>query len=187
MQKQKKSASAIFMYAVIAAAIIISSVCFWVYYGKILPSSTVLWIGVVTFMIMYHFWVRLIVGYFSKSIKINMDHWWFKEKSFEKKLYKFLRVKQWKKKVPTYNPDHFSVKDRTLVEIVTNMTQAEVDHWLNQLISLSSMLFALLWGEAWIFIITAIAAMLFDGQFIIIQRFNRPRLLRLIRKSSAGA
>ena len=39
-----------------------------------------------------------------------------------------------------------------------------------------------LWGEAWIFAITAFLAMLFDAQFILIQRFNRPRVLRILEK-----
>ena len=31
-----------------------------------------------------------------------------------------------------------------------------------------------------IFLITSIAAMIFDAQFIIVQRFNRPKIVRLI-------
>ena len=38
------------------------------------------------------------------------------------------------------------------------------------------------WANLWIFILTAIFAMLFDGQFIVIQRYNRPRLIRILEK-----
>ena len=60
------------------------------------------------------------------------------------------------------------------------MAKSEVDHWINEIISLTTMLFAFIWGEFWIFCITAIAAMIFDSQFIVIQRFNRPRIVKLI-------
>lgn len=182
MKKQKKSGPAIFMYAVIAITLITAAVCFGVYYSSTFESNVVLWSGIVAFMIMYHFWVRIIMGNISKLFKINRDHWWFKEKFFEKGLYKFLRVKKWKNKALTYNPESFSLKKHSLDEIADVMTKSELDHWLNELISLSSILFAIIWGELWIFFITAIAAMVFDAQFIIIQRYNRPKVQRILEK-----
>ena len=62
------------------------------------------------------------------------------------------------------------------------MTKSEVDHWINEAISISTMFFGLIWGETWIFVLTAIAAMIFDGQFIVIQRYNRPRVIKIIEK-----
>jgi len=171
------------MDIVIISAIIIAVICFILYYSNIYKNESLLWVGIISFMIMYHLWLRIIVGNISKHIRINYNHWWFKEKPFEKKLYRILRINNWKNKVPTYDPQQFSLKDHSLEEIATAMTKAELDHWLNQFISLSSILFAFLWGQFWIFIITAIAAMLFDGQFILIQRYNRPRVLQLIKKS----
>lgn len=55
-----------------------------------------------------------------------------------------------------------------------------MDHWINELVSISTMFFGLLWGQTWIFVITALAAMIFDAQFIVIQRYNRPRLLKVL-------
>ena len=63
------------------------------------------------------------------------------------------------------------------------MTKSEVDHWINEIISLTTVLFAIPWGELWIFLLTAIIAMIFDSQFIIIQRYNRPRLIKILNKS----
>ncbi len=48
-----------------------------------------------------------------------------------------------------------------------------------------SFMVALIWGEFWIFCITAVVAMVFDAQFIVIQRYNRPRVIRLIEKTAA--
>ena len=93
-----------------------------------------------------------------------------------------MRVRKWKEKVLTYDPQAFSVQDHSLEEIANTMAKAETDHWINELISLSTLLFALLWGQFWIFLITAIAAMLFDAQFIVVQRYNRPIVLRVLEK-----
>lgn len=179
-KKQKKSGSAIFMYAVIALTVVISAVCLGLYYGGRTQSGTVLWVGIVAFMIMYHFWLRIIMGNVSKLFPIRRDHWWFRERRFERPLYRLLRVKRWKDKALTYNPESFSLQAHSLDDIADTMAKSETDHWINQLISLSSMLFSILWGQFWIFCITAIAAMLFDAQFIVIQRYNRLRVLRLL-------
>lgn len=182
MKLKKPSGPALFMYAVIALTIIIWIVCFALYYGGTTHSGVVLWTGIVSFMIMYHFWLRIIMGNVSKLFKINKNHWWFKEKHFEKKLYKFLKVKRWKDKALTYNPESFSLKAHTLEEIAYVMTKSEVDHWINEIISVTAILFSLIWGQFWIFLATSLAAMIFDAQFIIIQRFNRPRILKLAKR-----
>lgn len=176
------SGPAIFMYIVIAITIIISLTCFTLYYGNINNSGLILWIGITAFTIMYHFWVRIIMGNISKLFKkyINYRQWWFKERKFEKKLYKDLRVKEWKGKALTYNPEQFSLKTNSLENIANTMAKSEVDHWINEVISLSTLLFAIPWGQFWIFALTAIAAMIFDSQFIIIQRYNRPRIMKLL-------
>lgn len=182
MSKTKISGPAIFMYIVIALTVIVSVSCFYIYYRDINNSKSVLWTGIVAFMVMYHFWLRIIMGNVTKLFKINSDHWWFKEKGFEKGLYKFLKVKNWKSKALTYNPELFSLKNNSLGDIKKTMTKAELDHWGNEIISLTSILFSALWGEFFIFLITALAAMIFDAQFIIIQRYNRPRVLRILNK-----
>lgn len=187
MSRTKKSGPAIFMYCVIAITLITSIICFTLYYKNIYISKVVLWIGIVTFTIMYHFWVRIIMGNVSKLFKnhINYKQWWFKEKSFENKLYKLLRVKDWKGKALTYNPESFSLKEHSLEEIANTMTKSEVDHWINEVISLSTLLFAILWGTFGAFFVTAVAAMIFDSQFIIIQRYNRPRIVKILEKRKA--
>ena len=186
MSKTNKSGPAIFMYSVIAITIIISLVCFALYYRNIYKNEIILWTGITAFTIMYHFWVRIIMGNVSKLFKkyINYKQWWFKEKNFENSFYKFLRVKKWKGKALTYNPESFSLENHSLEEIANTMSKSEVDHWINEAISLSTLLFAILWGQFSIFLTTAIAAMIFDSQFIIIQRYNRPRIVRILEKES---
>lgn len=182
MNKRKVSGPALFMYSVIAITVVTWVICFCLYYGGRTDSSVILWVGIVAFMIMYHFWLRIIMGNVSKLFKINRDHFWFRELPFEKKLYKLLRVKKWKDKALTYNPDSFSLEKHSLDEIADVMAKSEVDHWINEVISLTSILFSLIWGQFWIFLITAIAAMIFDAQFIVIQRYNRPKILRILER-----
>jgi len=182
MAQNKPSGSAIFMYCVIAIAIAVTAVSFVLYYGNIYPKSSVLWTGVTAFTVMYHFWGRIIMGNVTKLFKIDYRHPWFKERCFEKGLYKALKVKKWKDKTLTYRPELFSLKDYSLEEIANTMSKAETDHWINELISLTTLLFALVWGELWIFATTAFLAMIFDGQFIVIQRYNRPRVLKAMQK-----
>ena len=186
MKLFQTSGPAIFMYSVIATTVIISIVCFSLYYGGYNSSEIILWIGIVAFTIMYHFWVRIIMGNVSKLFRkhINYKNWWFKERKFEKSLYKVLKVKEWKGKALTYNPEQFSLKENSLEKIANTMAKSEVDHWINEAISLSTLLFAIPWGTFWAFAISALVAMIFDSQFIIIQRYNRPRIIKILERES---
>lgn len=187
MKKIQKSGPAIFMYCVIAITLITSIVCFTLHYGNFYKNKVILWTGITAFTIMYHFWVRIIMGNVSKLFTnyINYNQWWFRERKFEKGFYKVLRVKDWKGKALTYNPESFSLKEHSLEEIANTMSKSEVDHWINEVISLSTILFAIPWGALRIFLITAMAAMIFDSQFIIIQRYNRPRIVRILNRKEA--
>ena len=184
MKLIQTSGPAIFMYIVIALGILISITCLGTYYGGITDNNIFLWIGITAFTITYHFWGRIILGNISKLFKkyINYNQWWFKEKWFEKNLYEILRVKKWKGKALTYNPEQFDLKTNSLDQIANTMVKSEIDHWINEVISISTMFFGLIWGETWIFVITALAAMIFDGQFIVIQRYNRPRVLKILER-----
>ena len=186
MKKLKISGPAIFMYCVIGLTLLTTIICFYLYYGNINISSVILWTGITAFTIMYHFWVRIIMGNVSKLFRkhIKYNQWWFKERRFERSFYKLLRVKEWKGKALTYNPESFSLKKHSLEEIANTMSKSEIDHWINEEISLSTLLFAIPWGKFWIFFITAIVAMIFDSQFIIIQRYNRPRVIKILEKES---
>ena len=184
MTQPKKSFAAVLMDAIIAAGVLIFVICFSLYYGKLVAHDGILWAGVTAFTITYHLWMRIIMGNLTKRFSIHYTHPWFSERPFEKKLYRFLRVKAWKDKVLTYNPELFSLTDYSLDEVANTMAKAETDHWINELISLSTLLFGLVWGEAWIFALTALFAMAFDGQFIVIQRYNRPRVLKILSKKA---
>ncbi len=182
MAKPKKSGPAVFMYSAIALTAVAALVCFTLYYSGIHKNDVVLWTGIVSFMILYHFGLRIFMGNVTKKFKISYTHPWYKERKFEKKLYKLLKVRKWKNKVLTFEPEKYDLKSVTLTELATTMAKSELDHWINELISLFSLLFIFVWGCAPAFVITAVLSMIFDAQFIVVQRYNRPIVLRLIAK-----
>ena len=180
MKKHNISGPAVFMYSVILLTAVTSVLCFSLYYSDVLNNGIVLWTGIVSFMILYHFGLRILFGEITNKFNINYSHPFYKSRKFERKLYKILKVRKWKDKVLTFEPDKYDFRNRTLPQLATTMSKSELDHWINQLISLFSMLFAFIWGCAPIFIISAIVAMLFDAQFIVVQRYNRPIVLRMM-------
>ena len=132
----------------------------------------------------YHFAMRLAVGHGIDAIfhnKMNYKRWWFKERKFEPKLYKFLGVKKWKKRLPTYNPELYDVRQHSVEEIVQVTCQAEIVHEINMVLSFVPVIFTIWFGSLLAFLITSCVAFCFDGIFVILQRFNRPRLMRLIK------
>ena len=161
------------------AALLISGV---VYYFAKIPFFFSM---AITFGTMfYHLGVRLAVGHFiDAKYQNHMDYTkkWFAEKPFEKKLYKILRVNKWKKNLPTYNPEYFDIKKHSVEEIVQVTCQAEVVHEVNMPLSLVPIIFSIWFGSLGVFIITSCAAFLFDSIFVIMQRYNRPRLMRLMK------
>lgn len=183
MPKTKKSISAILMESAIILAVMLTVMCFVLHYGGFYQSTVMLWCGIVAFVILYQFGLRLLTGQLNNGLKIDPTHPWFKPCEFEKPLYKLLKVKKWKKNVPTYNPELFVLSERPLEDIAKSMAKVEVDHWTNVVISLTTLLFPLLWGKFWLFFVVAVLCILFDLQFVAIQRFNRPRVLRSVGRA----
>ena len=184
MKTKKLSGPAIFMYSAIALTLIVAIISFALYYLSRYDNDIVLWMGIISFMIFYHFGLRIFMGEMTKKLTISYTHPWYKQRKFEKKLYRLLRVRSWKDKVLTFEPDKYDFQNRTLEELATTMAKSELDHWINEVISITSVFFAFIWGVFPAFIITAILAMLFDAQFIVVQRYNRPIVLRLIGRKN---
>jgi len=77
----------------------------------------------------YHFAMRLAVGTaFIPFQKHDPHSKWFAEKPFEATLYKRLKVRKWKDRMPTYDQASFDTQNRTLEEIVTAMCHSELVH-----------------------------------------------------------
>lgn len=137
--------------------------------------------------IFYHLAARLAVGGLVNAKYHNrMDHTkpWFAEKAFERKLYQLFRVRKWKRYLPTYTPENFDLARCGAEEIVQTTCQSEVVHEINMVLSFVPVVFTVWFGSFWVFLITSCAAFLFDGIFVVMQRYNRPRLLRLMKRQT---
>ena len=177
MKKQMISAAAISLVVLAASAV-----------AYALTHIRPLFSVAITFgTIFYHLAVRLAIGgLINANYHNHMDYTrkWFQEKPFEKKLYQALKVRNWKKWLPTFNPEDFDLKNRPLEEIIQVSCQAEIVHEVIMPFSFVPILFSIWFGSLGVFIITSCAAFLFDSIFVVMQRFNRPRLIRLLKRMS---
>lgn len=133
----------------------------------------------------YHLCMRLLVGHtLDILLKNQVDYRrrWFRVGKAELKLYQKLKVKKWKNKLPSYDRDLFDKNKHTWEEIAQAMCQAELVHEIIAFFSLLPIL-AGVWFGAWpVFIITSVLAAALDAAFVILQRFNRPRIVKLIER-----
>ncbi len=134
--------------------------------------------------IAYHFVMRLVLGlFFNRLMKNKADYTkkWYQVRGWEKRLYELLRVKKWKNRMPSYNPSLFDPTIHTWDEIAQSMCQAELVHETIVLLSLLPMVESIWFGDFLIFLFTSLGGAVIDMMFVIMQRYNRPRVIRMIR------
>lgn len=144
-------------------------------------------VGVTLITTFYHTCVRPLTGSVINAIyhnKMDFTKWWFKEKKIEKPVYKFLKVHKWKNVFPTYDKSAFDFKKKSIEEILGATCQAEVVHEIMFLLSFLPLFMIIPYGRAVVFIITSVLCALIESVFIIIQRYNRPRLLKLYKRKT---
>lgn len=137
----------------------------------------------------YHFAMRLAVGaFFDTSFHNNVDYRrnWFQEKGVEPKLYQAIRVKKWKKFLPTLQPETFLLRKHSLTGLIQATCQAELVHEIIMVLSFVPVIFSVWFGSFEVFLITSGMAFLVDGSFVIVQRYNRPRLVRFMQKAATN-
>lgn len=167
----------------------VSLVLFFAFWGIFLGTKKPVYftLGIVAMTVCYHFTVRLVIGgLFEFFLKNDVDYTrkWFEPREFEENLYKKLKVKKWKKILPTADEDLFSLEKRTPEQVVMAGCQAEIVHECCAAAGLLSMFLAIPFGYFWVFFGTSVAAALCDLAFVAIQRYNRPRLLKYIERKS---
>lgn len=147
-------------------------------------------LSIALLMCFYYFAVRTVIApivstiFYKCSDKLNYNNSFFREKKIEKPLYKILNVKRWKNKMITYNPDAYNIKNHTLDKIVLETCLSEIIHVVLIFLNFVPLLFAIHYGYFVVFLIASILMVCFEIMFIIIQRYNRPRLLKLMQKIS---
>ena len=133
----------------------------------------------------YHLGVRHLVGSIYDARmgdRADLTRSWYQPRPWEKRLYELLRVKRWKDRMPTYYPETFSPKLHTWEEIAQAMCQSELVHETNAVLSFVPLLFSRFFGSFYVFLLTSAAAAAFDLMLAMMQRYNRPRIMRLARR-----
>lgn len=135
--------------------------------------------------IFYHLAMRLAVGHIydrtmQNQADLSLRRWQLRP--WEKGLYEKLGVKNWKGKMPSYAPELFSPQKHSWSEIAQAMCQAELVHATIIPLSFLPLLAAIPWGTFGVFFITSLLSAAYDSLFVIMQRYNRPRVLRLVEK-----
>lgn len=148
-------------------------------------SSLVLSLTITFGTISYHFVMRLLVGFVVGRCMHNKADYtkkWYQSRQWEKSIYEILKVRYWKNYLPTFEQDYFNLRKRSFDQIAQSMCQAEVVHEVIVLLCFIPVLFSIWFNAFWVFMITSFLAACFDLAFVIMQRYNRPRVIKLIRE-----
>ena len=141
-------------------------------------------VAVVMLTTFYHFAMRISVGEIItvkfKNKTFPEDRMGFKMFAFEDGLYQKLKVKRWKMGVITAKPELFDIRQVSPEELLHNVMQAELVHRIIMVLSFVPLLLIIPFGSPAVFILTSVLACLFDAIFVIIQRYNRPRVKRYL-------
>ena len=133
--------------------------------------------------ISYHLWMRIGVGFaFNKTMnnKANLSKRWCLCRTWEKSFYEKLRVKRWRKALPTYQPELFDYRKYGWDKVAQSICQAELVHEAIMLLSFAPVVFSIWFGALSAFFITSVIAATIDALFVIAQRYNRSRIIKLL-------
>lgn len=161
-----------------------AAVLFAVLY-RFVPEGYLLTVAIACGTTAYHFGMRLLVGaLFNRRMKNRADYTrkWYQVGPAEQKLYRMLRVKRWKGRMPTYDKAVFDPERHSWDEIAQAMCQSELVHETIIVLSFLPVTASVWFGASAVFWTTSALAAAFDLMFVMIQRYNRPRIVRLIRK-----
>lgn len=146
------------------------------------PGQVSLALAISLGVVVYQLAMRLFIGnVLEKSLSqhFHLDRGWLKVTRREMRVYQTLRVKSWKKHLPTYDPSKYDIRKHSLDEIIHTMCCAELDHEMMFILSYLPIILTYLFGDGAVFVITSVLASLVEIPFIILQRFNRYRLVPL--------
>lgn len=135
----------------------------------------------------YHIAMRLLVGLaFNTAMgnKANCEKRWYRVGAFEMSIYKKLKVRKWKRKLPSYDSALFDPRIHSWDEIAQAMCQAELVHETIVVLSFLPIVEGVWFGEYLVFIATSLFAAAFDMLFVMAQRYNRQRIMRLRSKTA---
>lgn len=165
--------------AAVCAAVTAALLLGWLY-----TKSAVLETLLITAVtVLYHILMRMCVGNFWNARLHNHADYrrrWFQVSPREERLYRKLNVRRWKNKMPTYDPESFNSKTHSWDTLAQTTCQSELVHETNVVLSFLPLAAVPFAGSLPAFLITSLLAAAADSLFVIMQRFNRGRMVQLI-------
>lgn len=135
--------------------------------------------------ISYHVVMRLLVGLaFCIVMKNRADYKkrWYHVGGHEMAVYERLNVKKWKRRMPTYDRTLFDPRLHTWEKIAQAMCQAELVHETIALLSFLPIIAGIWFGAYPVFVVTSVLAAGCDMLFVMMQRYNRQRIMTLLQR-----
>ncbi len=130
----------------------------------------------------YHFAYRLLIDAIMPHQlgKKSFKNKWFTIRGFEASIFKLLRVKRWKEKLPNLLPSVKNNTDFSSDELLCQTCRTELVHELDILLSFVPFFASLAYGShEWLFLLTGLFTAAFDLGFVIFHRHFRTRLIKL--------
>lgn len=109
---------------------------------------------------------------------------WYHVGKHEMAVYEKLNIKNWKRRMPTYDRTLFDPRIHTWNEIAQAMCQAELIHETIIVLSFLPIMEGIWFGAYPIFIVTSVLAAGFDMLFVMMQRYNRQRVMKLLKRKN---
>ena len=110
------------------------------------------------------------------------EYTWFRELSWEKDFYRIIKFRKWKRLLPTYDPRYYDFKALKYEDLLGIISQTEIVHEIAAVLSLLSIAGTRWLDHSYIIVTMAIIDLLINLIYVCLQRYNRTRLRRLIRK-----
>lgn len=143
--------------------------------GAIILKNWIL-IFVATEMVIFHLLppFAVLLSMFAYKTKCGF---WFNQADWEKSLYKKLKLKDWKNKLPTYDSSMFKIKSGSKEDVIKLMIQSENVHLLLIFLSYIPVFWSRTFGHLSVMIVMAVIFSIVHIPFVMIQRFNLPRII----------
>lgn len=126
--------------------------------------------------------VFFVVGRLVPKSWFKADHFPWRCYSYEQAIWKALRVKQWQAKVPDMSRIFTNImpakklKRQTLSDLPRMIQETCVAEWTHGILSIAGLAMLWFWPGIGGICMTAVYILLGNLPFIVVQRFNRPRL-----------
>ena len=145
--------------------------------------AVLLTLAVTATTITYHIGIRMLSGNLWNARLHNHANYrsaWFRVTPREERLYRRLNVRRWKNKMPTWDPESFNCKTHTWDQLAQTTCQSELVHETNVVMSFLPLAFVPWAGGLAAFLATSLLAAAADSLFVIMQRYNRSRIVHLL-------